>query len=163
MTVPEPPPIALDWLCDFHVEVAPAIEVGDTGQGVRRIIPITGGQVLPGKHPFSGRILPGGADFQWVVGGDTAHLDARYAIALDDGTPLYVVNTALRHAPQEITAKLMRGHALTEAEAAQVTFRCQPRFEVAATSPWAWLMTSQFVGSGVRLPGQVRMRFWRVG
>ena len=158
------PTPTLEPLCDLVVLIAAPIEVGATPQGLRRMIPITAGLVTPApgcpaaRPGLAGRVLAGGADFQLIVGGTTAHLDARYALALDDGTHVFVHNTALRFATAEATARLVRGEPVA---AHEVYFRCQPRFETAAPQ-WAWLMQSQFIGSGVRLPDAVHMRFFRV-
>ena len=155
---------ALEHVCDFAVTISAPIEIGATPQGLRRMIPSTGGLITPApalsasRAPMQGRILPGGADFQLIVGGTTAQLDARYAIELSDGARVFVLNTALRFATAETTARLVRGEKVDPSE---VYFRCQPRFETAAPQ-WAWLMESQFVGTGVRLPEAVHMRFYRV-
>ena len=151
------PALALEHVCDFAVQIAEPIEVGMTPQGLRRVIPITGGKVTGPR--MQGKILPGGADFQLIVGGTTAHLDARYVIELDDGAKVFVHNTALRHASADATARLVRGEKVDPSE---VVFRCQPRFETAAPQ-WAWLQENQFIGSGVRLPDAVHMRFYRIG
>ena len=83
----------------------------------------------------------------------------RTCIELDDGAKVFVHNTALRHASADATARLVRGEKVDPSE---VYFRCQPRFETAAPQ-WAWLQEHQFIGSGVRLPDAVHMRFYRVG
>ena len=150
------PPLSLEHVCDLAVMVATPIEVGMTAQGLRRLVPIIGGSVTGPR--LQGRILPAGADFQLIVGGTTAQLDARYALELDDGARVYVHNTALRVASAATTQALLRGELV---DAAAVYFRCQPRFEAAAPA-LAWLSESQFVGTGVRLPDAVHLRFFRV-
>ncbi len=155
-TGPALPPPGLEHFCDLSVEVGLPVEIGDTPQGRRRLIPIVGGTLVGAG--LRGEVLPGGADVQWVVGGTTALLDARYAVALSDGAHLYIHNRALRVASPEVTAALLRGETVPR-EA--VYFRCQPRIE-SGDSRWAWLMQHQFVGSGERLPAQVRMSFYRV-
>ena len=156
MTIDLPEP-RLEHVCDLAVEVAPAIEVGVTAQGLRRMIAITGGRVTGPR--LQGRVLPAGADYQLVLGGTTAHLDARYVIELDDGERVFVHNTALRVASAETTQRLLRGEVV---DPGAVYFRCQPRFEAPVSGAQAWLNDSQFVGTGVRLPDAVHMRFWRV-
>jgi hypothetical protein len=146
----------LEHVCDLAVEVAPAVEVGPTAQGLRRLIPITGGRVSGPR--LQGRVLAAGADFQLIVGGTVAQLDARYVIELQDGSRVYVHNTALRVASAEVTQRLLKGEAVAPGA---VYFRCQPRFEP-TTSALAWLAESQFIGTGVRLPDAVHMRFYRV-
>ena len=153
-TLPAP---ALEHVCDLAVTIAPALEVGLTPAGMRRVIPITGG-VVRGPR-LNGQVLPGGADFQLIVDdGTQAHLDARYVIELHDGTRVFVHNTALRVASPENSRRLMRGEPVP---AAEVYFRCQPRFEVSG-EPWRWLGQSQFIGSGRRAPDGVFLSFYRL-
>jgi hypothetical protein len=147
----------LEHLCDLAVTIDAPVEVGHTAMGMRRMIPITGGTVT-GPH-MQGRIVPGGADFQLIVGdGTQAHLDARYVLELQDGSRVFVQNTALRVASAEDSAKIRRGEPV---DPARVYFRCQPKFE--ATHPsWAWLAEHQFVGVGLRLPDAVHLSFYKV-
>ena len=156
MTETLPPP-ELEHVCDLAVTIAPPVEVGQTASGLRRMIPITGGVV---KGPrLNGKVLAGGADFQLILAGGTqAHLDARYVIELDDGTRVFVQNTALRFASLENSQRIMRGEPVNPAE---IYFRCQPRLE-AAGEQWAWLAESQFIGSGRRAPDGVFLSFYRV-
>ena len=156
MTETMPPP-QLEHVCDLAVTIAPPVEVGQTVAGQRRMIPITGG-VVRGPR-MNGRVVPGGADFQLILGeGTQAHLDARYVIELDDGTRVFVQNTALRVASLENSQRIMRGQPVSP-EA--VYFRCQPRLE-AASPAWAWLAESQFIGTGRRAPDGVFLSFYRV-
>lgn len=150
-------PPQLEHVCDLAVTIAPPVEVGQTVAGQRRMIPITGGVV---KGPrMNGKVLAGGADFQLILAGGTqAHLDARYVIELDDGTRVFVQNTALRVASLENSQRIMRGEPVNPAE---IYFRCQPQLE-AAGEKWAWLAESQFIGSGRRAPDGVFLSFYRV-
>lgn len=156
MTETLPPP-QLEHACDLAVRIAPPVEVGPTPAGLRRMIPITGGAV---SGPLlNGKVLPGGADFQLILAGGTqAHLDARYVIELDDGTRVFVQNTALRVASAENSLRIIRGEPVNPDE---VYFRCQPRFE-AVGEKWAWLSESQFIGTGRRAPDGVFLSFYRV-
>jgi hypothetical protein len=103
------------------VQVGAPIEIGGTPGGCRRVIPIIGGTVSgPG---LQGRVLAAGADFQLVhPANGTARLDARYVLALDDGTHVFVVNRALRRSSPEVTERLMRGVAVDPA-----LQRCPPQ------------------------------------
>lgn len=152
--MPTLPPPVLEHVCDVAVTISAPVEVGETPGGLRRMIPITGGTVTGPR--LNGRIVPGGADYQLVVGGTTAHLDARYVLELADGARVFVHNTALRHASRETTAALVRGEKV---DPAAVYFRCQPRFETAAPQ-WSWLNERQFVGTGLRLPDAVHISFY---
>lgn len=156
MTETLPPP-ELEHVCDLAVTIAAPIEVGHTAAGLRRVIPITGG-VVSGPR-LSGKVLASGADFQLILGGGTqANLDARYVIELDDGTRVFVQNTALRVASLENSQRIMRGEPVNPQE---IYFRCQPKLE-AAGEKWAWLSESQFIGNGKRTPDGVFLSFYRV-
>jgi hypothetical protein len=148
---------ALRLLADLSVDVGAPLEVGLVPTlGQRRLIPILGGTVR-GPH-WTGRILPGGADFQLIAGERTALLEARYVIETDAGERIYVENRALRSGPPELIARLARGEAV---DPALIYFRCAPRFETAAPS-LRWLMERLFVGTGVRHPQEVRLRFFEL-
>jgi hypothetical protein len=149
-------PPALRRFLDLRVEVGSPLEVGAVGTGVRRVIPIVGGSFTgPG---WSGRVLPGGADFQLVTSERTARLEARYVLETDAGDRLYVQNNAVRTASAEVMGRLMRGEPVDPAD---VYFRCAPTFETAAPA-LAWVMERAFLGGGVRQPREVVMRFFEV-
>lgn len=151
------PPPTLEYLCDLAVTIAAPVEVGHTAAGLRRMIPITGGTVTGPR--VNGKVMAGGADFQLILSGGTqAHLDARYVIELEDGSRVFVQNTALRVASLENSQRIMNGQAVNPDE---VYFRCQPKLEASAPQ-WAWLSESQFIGNGRRAPDGVFMSFYRV-
>ena len=154
MSLPAP---ELEHVCDLAVTIDTPVEVGATAMGLRRMIPITGGTVTGPR--MQGRIVPGGADFQLIVGdGTQAHLDARYVLELNDGTRVFVQNKALRVASAEDSAKIRRGEPV---DPTRVYFRCQPSFE-ASTPQWSWLAEHQFIGVGLRLPEAVHLSFYKV-
>lgn len=145
----QPPPPELEFFATLSVLVAPAQEIGQTPAGKRRIIPITGGYVQ--GHGWTARVLSGGADFQAIVTPSLAQLDARYVLETEAGELIYVCNRAVRAAPPDVTARLIRGEPV---DPGQVYFRCSPTFETAAPS-LAWINERMFVGTGVRRPDQV--------
>ena len=67
----------LEPLLSAEITLAPPHELGDTPQGRRRIIGITGGSFAGAR--LAGRVLPGGADWQVIRVDGVAYLDARYA------------------------------------------------------------------------------------
>ncbi|MBP8305831.1 MAG: DUF3237 domain-containing protein [Burkholderiaceae bacterium] len=150
------PAPALEHVTDLTVFVAAPIEVGDTGSGQRRVIPITGGTARGPR--LNGTVLSGGADFQLVRPDHVAELDARYVIQADDGTCLFVMNRALRRASAELTARLVRGEAV---DPSLVYFRCTPSFEAPA-GPHRWLAENLFVAVGARRPDRVEMSIFRI-
>lgn len=146
----------LKFFADLSVQVEPPQEVGAALHGLRRLIPIAGGEVL--GDGWRARILPGGADFQLLVNDRVAELDARYVMETDAGDRIYVENRAIRSGPAELIAKLVRGEAV---DPAQIYFRCCPRFETASPA-LAWISERLFVGSGARFPDRVVMRFFEL-
>jgi len=148
----------------LDVEVGAPIEVGPSastfGYGHRRVIPITGGRVCCEHESgaWNGRVLPGGADFQMLVGERAARLEARYVIETDAGDRIYVENLALRSGSPDAIARLARGEPV---DPALVYFRCVPRFETSAAS-LAWMMERLFVGTGARRPERVELRVFEL-
>jgi hypothetical protein len=83
-----------------EISLAKPQELGETPLGRRRIIGITGGRFSGAK--LSGRVLPGGADWQVIRADGVADLDARYTLETDDGALIYVRNRGYRHGPQPV-------------------------------------------------------------
>jgi len=128
--------------------------LGSGPGGLRRVVPIHGGSAS--GHGWRARVLPGGSDFQRIVSDTLSILDARYGLETEAGELIYVRNHAVRAAPAEVMAALLRGEPV---DPAQIYFRCSPRFETAAPS-LRWINERLFVGVGVRHPSQVVMRFF---
>jgi hypothetical protein len=151
-------PIAtsLDHICDVAVKVAKPFEIGDVGTGERRIIDILGGSIAGPK--FSGKVLPGGADFQIIRPNGFTILEARYAIEANDGALVYVENNGVRFGAPDVMAKIKRGEPV---DPAQVYFKSVIRFETAAEQ-YRWMMESIFVCSGARRPDAVELSIFRL-
>lgn len=145
------PPPSLQFFARLSVQVAAPQEIGQTPAGRRRVVPILGGEVE--GDGWRGKVLPGGADFQLIAGETLALLDARYVVETDAGDRIFVMNRAVRAAPPEITARLMRGEPV---DPAQVYFRCAPVFETASRT-LGWINERIFVGTGVRHPERVEI------
>ena len=99
--------ITTEFLCKIEVTLEPVRDLGDTPLGRRRIIGITGGKFSGPR--LSGRVLPGGADWQVVRADGVAELDARYTIETADGALIYVANRGVRHGPAEVIRRLAAG------------------------------------------------------
>jgi hypothetical protein len=156
MTIDLPAP-QLKFFADLSVQVGKPQEVGRAPRGLRRLIPILGGEATgDGWHA---RVVPGGADFQLVVSDTLAELDARYMLETEAGELIYVQNRAIRSGPPELMARLVRGEPV---DPSLIYFRCSPSFETVAPS-LAWINERMFVGSGARHPDRVVMRFFELG
>lgn len=147
-------PPTLAHFADLRVEVGQPEVLSRGPRGMRRLVPIIGGEAR--GQGWSARVLPGGTDFQLIVSDTLSELDARYGLETDAGDLIYVQNHALRSAPAEVMAALLRGEPV---DPAQVYFRCQPRFETASKA-LGWITDRMFVGVGVRHPAEVVMRFF---
>jgi hypothetical protein len=161
--VPSASAPSLRHIFTFDVSVTAPIEAGTViglnSRGRRRIIPITGGTVTSHVAELPhGKVVNAGADFQIVVSETCADLDARYILALDDGTQLFVMNRALRRGSKEDVAALIRGERI---DPARIYFRCVPQFEV-SDAKHQWLTESIFVGTGERAPDGVRIRIFEL-
>jgi hypothetical protein len=148
--------LILERLFRAEIELAPPQELGDTPQGRRRIIGITGGRVSGAR--LSGRVLPGGADWQVVRGDGVADLDARYTVETDDGALVYVRNRGLRHGPPEVLRRLAAGEPV---DAASYYMRTTPLFETGHPR-YAWLNRIVCVATGARLPAAVQLEVFEV-
>ena len=97
---------------------------GETGHGVRRIIPITGGTVK--GEGINGKVCAFGADFQVIRPNELIELEAKYAFETDDGAVIYVENKGLRFGPVDLLQKLKRGEPV---DPKLIYFRTVPKFE----------------------------------
>jgi Protein of unknown function (DUF3237) len=141
---------------DIVARVDAPIEFGDTPAGARRMILITEGFVVGPK--LSGKLLPGGVDYQMIRPDGLADIHARYGIETTAGSRVYVENTGIRHGPPEAMARLRRGEPV---DPSVIYFRATPRFETADPA-LAWMMRSIFICSGARFPDRVELRMYQV-
>ena len=81
----------LEFALELRVNIGPVLELGWGSFGLRRMVPITGGTVRgPG---ISGRVLPGGADWQFVDRDGLTFVDAHYAIETADAVRIEVTQS----------------------------------------------------------------------
>jgi hypothetical protein len=113
------------------VTLSPSQSVGPSKRGPRNIIPITGGE-LTGR--ITGKVLPGGADYQNLS--PPATIDARYLWQTADGEVIIVRNGG-------------RFGSLV------------PTFEVRIDSSYAWLNKGVYLSSNPEMrPGGVGLTFY---
>jgi hypothetical protein len=148
--------VELEPLMRLTVTLEPVRDLGDTPVGRRRIIGITGGTFSGAR--LSGRILPGGADWQVIRADGTAYLDARYTLETADGALVYVTNHGYRHGPQAVIERLARGE---DVDPALYYMRTTPWFETSARAH-AWLNRAVCVGTGARRADRVELEFFEV-
>jgi len=138
------PVLETKYVFTITARIGGVTTVGDTGHGVRRIIPILGGEVR-GEN-VNGKVCAFGADFQIIRPNELIELEAKYAFETDDGATVYVENKGIRFGPAELLQKLKRNEPV---DPKLIYFRTVPRFET-GHAKYRWLMESLFVASAAR-------------
>jgi hypothetical protein len=138
------PALETKYIFTITARIGPVTSAGDIGRGVRRIIPIIGGEVRGPK--VNGKLLAFGADFQIIRPNELIDLEAKYAFETDDGATVYVENRGIRFGPVELLQKLKRGEAV---DPKLIYFRTVPKFET-GHEKYRWLMEHIFVASAAR-------------
>lgn len=142
----------------FRAEITLAApqELGETPQGRRRIIGITGGRFAGDR--LSGRVLAGGADWQVIRPDGVADLDARYTLETSDGALIYVRNRGYRHGPPDTIRRLAAGETV---DPSLYYMRTTPRFET-GDARYAWLNRIVCVATGARRTDAVELEVFEV-
>jgi len=140
----------------IDVEAGKMQEIGITGKGLRRAIPILGGSF---EGPaIKGIVVPGGYDFQLLRNDAVSEIDARYLLQTDDGVLIAIVNTGLRHGSADVMQRMAMGEEVAPHE---YYFRTIPVFET-SDAEYAWLTKNIFIANGIRKPAQVLIQVWKV-
>jgi hypothetical protein len=135
------PALSTKFVFTITANIGSVVSAGDIGHGVRRIVPIIGGDVR-GDH-INGKVCAFGADFQIIRPNELIELEAKYAFETDDGAVIYVENRGIRFGPVELLQRLKRGEAV---DPALIYFRTVPKFET-GSEKYRWLMEYLFIGS----------------
>src|SRR6201994_3150077 len=138
------PVLETKYVFTITAHIGPVTTAGDIGSGVRRIIPITGGEVK--GEGINGKVCPFGADFQIIRPNELIELEAKYAFETDDGAVVYVENKGLRFGPGDLLQNLKRGEPV---DPKLIYFRTVPKFET-GHEKYRWLMEHIFVASAAR-------------
>lgn len=146
----------LELLFEVNASLDPAVEVGPTPRGLRRVVPITGG-TFEGPS-LRGTVVPGGADWQFVRADGVTEVEALYLLRTDDGVLIKVHNRGVRHGPEEVMGRIYAGE---DVDPASYYFRATPTFEAPA-GRYEWLNRNVYVCSGARFGRAVRLWMYRV-
>lgn len=150
------PPLSLAMR--LRVLIGAPQELGMVDGVRKRVIPITGGSVDGPR--LTGKVLPGGADWQSIRADGTADILARYSLQADDGAIISVVNPGYRHGPAPVLARIAAGEVV---DPSLYYFRTTPRFEVAGDGPHAWLGRTIFLCTAARFKDHVALDIFAVG
>ena len=138
------PTIETRYVFTITARIGEVTTAGEIGTGVRRIIPIIGGEVK--GETINGKVLPFGADFQIIRPNELIELEAKYAFETDDGAVVYVENKGIRFGPVDLLQKLKRGEPV---DPDLIYCRTVPKFETGAEK-YRWLMENMFIASAAR-------------
>ena len=135
--LPDP---SLSRVYRLEATLAQPLDLGQTAQGHRRIVPLTGG-TFTGPE-LKGTLLPGAsADWQIVLPDGTALGDIRYTLQTDGGALLYVQSHGVRHGSADVLERLARGE---DVDASEYTFRTSTQIETAEPE-LDWLNKGVFI------------------
>ncbi len=122
---------------ELYVAIAPRVEVGESDDGVRQFIPITGGRFS--GDGIRGEVMPGGADWQLRRRDGVVEVNALYSIRTDDGAVIVVDNRGIIVPPPPAA-----GGGAAAPAAGYV--RTSPRFH-APQGKYDWLNKTVFIGT----------------
>jgi len=145
----EPVAPRLELITRVRATLAEPLELGQTPWGRRRVIGVTGGEF---NGPLlTGKVLPGGADWQIVHEDGTASIDTRYTLECHDGALISVATRGCRRGPREVLERIVRGEPVDPSE---YYFRVSIQYETSAPA-YQWLNWVVAVASAIRLADQV--------
>ena len=140
----------------IYAELADILQFGPTPIGERRVINILGGTVQGPR--LRGKILPGGADWQFIRADGAAHVEARYTIQSDSGAYILVNSEGVRHGPPEVLAQLMAGDSV---DPSLYYFRTVMRFETGDRA-LDWMNRIIAIARGQREKNAVKLDVYEV-
>jgi hypothetical protein len=143
------PQLSTKYVFTITAHIGGVTSAGDIGHGVRRIVPVIGGEVRGAR--INGNVCAFGADYQIIRPSELIELEAKYAFETDDGAVVYVENKGIRFGPIDLLQKLKRGE---QVDPKLIYFRTVPKFET-GSEKYRWLMENLFIGSAARHPDRV--------
>jgi hypothetical protein len=124
-----------EFVYECQATLSPAVEMGKTVEGQRRIIPITGGSVRGPK--IRAELLEGGWDWNLSRNDGAGSVDAAYYMKTDDGVLIRIVNKGVGGGGPPVAAS---------ASSELFFMFTHPEFEAPA-GKYDWLNRSMFVGT----------------
>src|SRR5262245_24065280 len=132
-------------LFQIRMSLHPAVELGATPLGRRRIFLVSGG-TFEGER-LRGTVVPNtGSDWLLQRADDSSQQDVRMLLETDDGALISMSYRGVRHAPADVQARIARGERVDRGE---YYLRTTPWFET-ADARYAWINDVVAVGMGDR-------------
>jgi hypothetical protein len=114
--------------------------------GIKQVVGLVSGGRFVGDR-LSGKVLPGGNDWQTILEDGTILLDARLPLETDDGVTIIMSFRGVRSVAPEVQQRMTAGEAVDPAE---YYFRINPQFYTTAPG-LEWLNHIVAIGTGQRL------------
>jgi hypothetical protein len=142
-----------EFVFEVRAEVAAPLVIGPSSHGLRRVVPILGGSITGPR--LNGRVVPGGADWQYVRPDGVLSVEAKYTLEADDGTLIMVTNRGMRHGPPEVIERIGRGE---DVPSSAYYVRTVAEFE-APIGVHDWMNRALFIGIAERKAMAAIVRF----
>jgi hypothetical protein len=144
-------------LFTITMKLAPTLELGDTPAGKRRVFTVASGQFIGDR--LRGEVLPQtGSDLLLVRQDGSAQPDVRLILRNDDGALILMTYRGVRHAAEEVNARIARGEPVA---ASDYYLRTVPFFET-SSAKYAWLNKIVSVAVGERQPDGVSYEVFEI-
>jgi hypothetical protein len=150
-------PLQTEFAFEARVTVDKPQVIGQSSHGLRRVVPITGGTVA--GPLLKGKVVAGGADWQFVRPDGVLEVLAKYTLQTEDGILILVDNRGIRHATPAVMERLTNGENVP---ASEYYFRTSATFEAPLGSKYEWMNKAVFIGVAAREPDAAVIRFYRV-
>jgi Protein of unknown function (DUF3237) len=132
-------------LFTISIKLLPTIEMGNTPAGKRRVFAVAGGEFTGNR--IRGTIMPIiGSDLLLVRADGSAQQDVRMLLTTDDGDLVLMTYRGVRHASDEVNARIARGEQVSRSD---YYLRTAPFFETSSPR-YAWINRIVAVGVGER-------------
>jgi hypothetical protein len=144
-------------LFTLTMKLPPTMELGDTPAGRRRVFTVSAGQFIGDR--LRGEVLPqAGSDLLLVRQDGSSQQDVRLILRTDDGALILMTYRGIRHASDEVNARIARGERVP---ASDYYLRTAPFFET-SSEKYAWLNKIVSVAVGERQPDGVSYEVFEI-
>ena len=132
-------------LFTITMKLAPTLELGDTPSGKRRVFTVLRG-TFTGDRLHGEVLSQAGSDLLLVRQDGSAQQDVRLILRTDDGALILMTYRGVRHASEEVNARIARGEHIPPSD---YYLRTAPFFETSSPK-YAWLNKMVTVAVGER-------------
>lgn len=144
-------------LFTLTIKLHPTIEIGNTPAGQRRVFSVSGGEFAGDR--IHGTIMPNiGSDLLLVRADGSAQQDVRMVLKTDDGALVLMTYRGVRHASDEVNARMARGEQVS---GSAYYLRTAPFFET-SSSRYDWINRIVAIGVGERREDSVAYEVFEV-